>query len=94
VTKDSFVASASVPASAWQDIATAPKDGTEVLITGFIWNDPVQGRWQQVAAWNGYEWATEQAPLHPPTHWKPLDAPPEGSGRTLADAPPTPPEPV
>lgn len=56
----------------WREMNTAPMDGTEALVTGFIFNDPSKGRWQQVAAWNGYEWATEQAPIHPPTHWKPL----------------------
>lgn len=60
----------------WRDISTAPKDGSEALVTGFIWNDESKGRWQQVAAWNGDAWATEQAPLHPPTHWMPLPSPP------------------
>jgi hypothetical protein len=60
----------------WRDIASAPKDDTEILVTGWIYNDPKQGRWQQVASWNGETWATEQAPLHFPTHWMPLPAAP------------------
>lgn len=77
------VRSAIVPAPAeetWQPIETAPKDGTTVLVAFWLWNDRKNGYGYQVAEWCGDadgEWQTqEDVTLYPPTHWRPLPAPP------------------
>lgn len=62
----------------WQDIASAPKDGTDVL--GYGPHDE-KGHYIEVV----HYW-TEQKhwPIkwmhghHAPTHWRPLPAPPDG----------------
>lgn len=58
--------------SEWQDIATAPGDGTELL----LWNGLINiGAWQQ-RTYARY-WATgEGLVLRNVTHWMPLPAPP------------------
>ncbi len=76
----------------WQDIASAPKDGTPVLVFS------AQGQWND--DWNYYEgrfepaqgvmWADERGywhgryppipPVDNPTHWMPLPAPPANPG--------------
>jgi hypothetical protein len=61
----------------WQDIATAPKDGSHVLL---FWQEvsrwPVVGwwfaPWDQWRAGNYYCGKT----MGKPTHWMPLPAPP------------------
>lgn len=55
----------------WQPIATAPKDGTSVL----LWSR----NGYDVAVWSGRigEWTTGQLFYAPePTHWMPLPSPP------------------
>lgn len=66
----------------WQDISTAPKDGTAVLliISGrhSITNKPYE---PVVLRWLGHEWGDDESEdnysLFEPTHWKTLDAPEE-----------------
>jgi hypothetical protein len=63
--------------SEWQDISTAPKDGTRVLLWTAEWETP------QAGAMYGMKWAccSDVADrggwLHPPTDWQPLPSPPE-----------------
>jgi hypothetical protein len=57
----------------WQPIETAPKDGTEVLITGKFPN----GVWFTEISWfNRHKGQWPGRSLDPPTHWMPLPAPP------------------
>ena len=65
------------PADAWQPIASAPRDGTRVL----LW-DRVVGVLH--AWWDGREWVhswdSEPIPGQDAlTHWQPLPAPPEAT---------------
>lgn len=69
-------------AQAWLPIATAPKDGTYVLLTGDGWSYPPAkvGRWY---AWEGFDehdgfWESNSL-LVEPTHWMPLPASPEAT---------------
>ena len=87
------------PQEPWQDIATAPKDGTFALTC--IGDSP----WlPAISHWGSYEgvtrWGADPETFmeedhfmnywtdcqYEPTHWQPLPVPFEGSGRTLADA--------
>jgi hypothetical protein len=68
--------------SDWQPIATAPKDGTDVLLfarEGECAPSVYVGRWSTSAwygaAWVAYEHRSETEYLTP-THWMPLPAPP------------------
>ena len=64
--------------SEWQPIETAPKDGTEVLVTAFKYNKP-PARFVSIAQFSedGNCWQDQEPmPVHPPTHWMPLPAPP------------------
>jgi len=59
---------------AWQPIGTAPKDGTQIIVTNGILRLAV--RWWHGIGWSdsGRDtllWETE------PTHWMPLPRPPE-----------------
>lgn len=66
---------------AWQDIATAPKDGAEFLA---IWGH--QGNVMQVVKWNALHkfWQTKGEPIAGftanATGWMPLPLPPSGAG--------------
>ena len=62
--------------SEWQPIETAP-NSTEVIVSGFNFNDDKQGRWIVIAnreygLWNGLD----NEVLYDPTHWMPLPTPP------------------
>lgn len=69
---------ASVPDRQWQDIETAPKDGTRILA---IWRyrpeDPHAGSAShEVVRWCGW-WDSSDGLTRPePTHWMPLPPPP------------------
>lgn len=58
----------------WRDIATAPKDGSKILV-GF------QGQfdWMQYVAYSAGP-DTQSAGFARPTHWQPLPAPPARGG--------------
>lgn len=93
------------PQEPWQDIATAPKDGTFVLtcIGDSPWLPAIShwGSYAGVTRW-GADPETFMEEDHfmnywtdchyEPTHWQPLPGPFEGSGRTLADANPKSPD--
>jgi hypothetical protein len=56
----------------WQPIDTAPKDGTEVLLT--------DGKYKRTGYWARRVgvWSIDAiVALEPPTHWMPLPEPPE-----------------
>jgi hypothetical protein len=55
----------------WRDIATAPKDGTLVLLWCDAWPFPRTG-W----TFNNDPWQDCDAGRGPPTHWMPLPQPP------------------
>ena len=59
----------------WQPIATAPKDGSEVLLT--------DGKWKRTGYWARRieRWSVDAVvPLSQPTHWMPLPPAPIRSG--------------
>lgn len=62
----------------WRDIESAPKDGTEIIVSGWIFDDPTGGeRWVTMAYWNDVEWfQSSDVGLYPPTHWQPFPSPP------------------
>lgn len=64
---------------AWRPVSEAPKDGKDVLVTGWAYVDPAKGRYQDVALWYRGDWMSEECgqSIHPPTHFRPLPAPPE-----------------
>lgn len=74
--------------SDWQDISTAPKDGTEVLL--FTRSDigPEREYWEaigephftkvQIGFFEQGKW--HQSVIGGPTHWQPLPAPPAQGG--------------
>ena len=71
----------SAPPAVWQDIETAPKDGTPVLL---LWFDAETGAapMHRVGFWHSREqaWCDTHRVLHNqhshPTHWMPLPSPP------------------
>ena len=60
----------------WQDISTAPKDGTEILAastgTGAMIHIVF---WHEIGAWHNGEGVFDNGYI---THWQPLPQPPEG----------------
>lgn len=76
----------------WQDIATAPKDGTPVLLWG-LWAGEVSGPLKSPKVevgyygkggdYPGFDWCATGGDYYGvwgnPTHWMPLPTPPEGS---------------
>lgn len=70
----------------WKPIATAPKDGREILVSpydedlnckgGLIWISGGYGR----AVIDPYSWRGESN-KNPPTHWMPLPPPPKEPSR-------------
>jgi hypothetical protein len=79
--------------SDWQDIATAPKDGTRVLAWREDWDEPVCMRWVTFYAgdsaremWCLLDERGESAAF-PPTHWMPLpSAPPKKCDHKFVDS--------
>lgn len=67
----------------WQDISSAPRDGTFVLVFGTDGVDKAQFReWSFESSWErdytaSYE--NDLATVSAPTHWMPLPPPPQGS---------------
>jgi hypothetical protein len=61
----------------WQDISTAPKDGTEILLQGKA-VPPHEGRYVTVGYGFDDGWRTYQGLLtNQPTRWMPLPEPPK-----------------
>ena len=73
-----------LPGGGWQDISTAPKDGTVVDL--FY---PERGRLTDATwgptGWGRHEWrgshTVRMVPSEKPTHWMPLPAAPTGDAR-------------
>jgi hypothetical protein len=61
----------------WQPIATAPKDGTEVLLAEFhhgAYGTIEHGQWGfiETSEWDGskcYGWQSDTGRIEEPTHW-------------------------
>lgn len=74
------------PTSAWRDMASAPKDGSDILLWAPDYNDtPIIGRWSEGAdAWDSEVATMDEGPstggdpeeCDGPTHWMPLPLPP------------------
>ena len=62
----------------WQPIETAPKDGTNILATFWLWDNPKKGRGMEAVSWDGEAWSSDAYPIYPPSHWMPLPSPPKG----------------
>jgi hypothetical protein len=63
--------------SGWQNIATAPKDGTFVLLHHANWPNDVEGFWHRgTQSWSANtripDLENRVVGPEPPTHWKPL----------------------
>lgn len=71
-------------AEPWQPIETAPKDGTAVIVSAYIRDNPSEGRFVCQAHFHGgHWWGNPDESIYPPTHWMPLPAAPaarEGAG--------------
>ena len=73
--------------SQWQDISTAPRDGTEILVySQWDWNemdDPSEDYYIEKASymWRGF-YAYESIAVNP-THWMPLPEAPKELSETL-----------
>ncbi len=70
------------PPGGWQPIATAPKDGTEVLVWCPVEHDVALTGYHHVAGFqasDGY-WYVCDGSLVQPTHWRPLPSPPGAEG--------------
>lgn len=71
------VSGATVQEAGWLPIETAPRNGDMVLLTGFLFDRPSEGRWVATGEYLDEEWRERDgSPLHPPTHWMPLPEPP------------------
>ena len=68
-------------ASGWQPIATAPKDGTEIVLYGACCPERSRSRYAKdanVGWFSGGEWKTRvYGETCDATHWMPLPAPPQ-----------------
>ncbi|GEM_PF-2736771 len=62
--------------SAWQDIASAPRDGTEVLV--LIRPKVIRLGWYFVRSSRTEGWCDENGRAIKPTHWQPQPTPPVG----------------
>lgn len=60
----------------WQDISTAPKDGTRVLLWNNLWSDSNTGYFGGLRGW--YQTYVCGPFVHQPTHWRPLPLKPTG----------------
>ncbi len=61
----------------WKEINNAPK-GVNILVSGYNFDDPKEGRWVVEAAFECGGWyAANGDSLYQPTHWQPLPSLPE-----------------
>lgn len=66
----------------WQEIATAPKDGTVVLVYDPKWQPPLTAHFYEFPPGSGERWQftfedTGKYGRLDPTHWMPLPEPPK-----------------
>lgn len=66
----------------WQDISTAPRDGTDIVMYGTGYNDKETfiGSWEK-NTWTAWYSCCSYAPRAKPTHWMPLPSPPMGGNQ-------------
>jgi len=70
-----IVETPALPDTEWQDIATAPQDGSLIRLLGkyFTGHPYIEtGRWENI------KWSVTSSVNGPPTHWKPMDRLPQG----------------
>lgn len=65
----------------WRTIESAPRDGTEILVSGNNYGEQDEGRHQTISAWKNGCWVeisqwNEESKLTYLTHWMPLPPPP------------------
>ena len=69
--------------SEWQDISTAPKDGTKVLVGRFTAGMADRSGIVAIDYWHSRNehsfegWGRFNAQYWPPTHWMPIPSPPD-----------------
>jgi hypothetical protein len=83
VLADSLKAAPCSPVSGWQPVATAPKDGTRVLLWWSTCREPVRGRWEingRSEGWRADGDACIPVNQSDCTDWQPLPLPPVSSG--------------
>jgi hypothetical protein len=79
------VASATVRESGWQPIATAPKDGTLIMLWNEAATEPLLGRFMD-GYWRNNHYGNREAYWHcKPVWWMPLAEPPQEQGRRGSD---------
>lgn len=62
----------------WQDISTAPKDGSEIMVWKKGWLYPHNGYWDaNVGEEGSWENPFTNDCMDQPTHWMPLPDPPQ-----------------
>jgi hypothetical protein len=68
--------------SEWQEMETAPRDGTAVLVSFWAWGQVGGERLYAVARygragphWRQDRWGVDGDALYDPTHWMPFAAP-------------------
>lgn len=66
------------PDPGWADIGSAPKDGTEIIVSGPTGGIKGNSRmWVTMAYWSEGEWfQSSDVELHEPTHWMHFPSPP------------------
>jgi len=65
----------------WQDIATAPRDGTVVLLAAPGWDSPRTGWTFGRDDWQDCPYHHKGDQSYIPTHWMPLPSLPREGGR-------------
>jgi len=65
--------------SEWQDIETAPKDGTNILAVWSKKREVYAVIWWESGNWHEYDYDTDVEGM---THWMPLPEPPLASSET------------
>jgi hypothetical protein len=60
----------------WRDLATAPRDGTEIEARGYNWGDKTRGRHRYITYWDGQGWRDaydEDLTLRYLEEWRPYN---------------------
>jgi len=66
----------SAPDTEWQDIVTAPQDGSMIRLLGRLEHGPC---YVETGRWENIQWSVvARRGYLPPTHWKPMDRLPQG----------------
>lgn len=81
-----WIISRHAPKDSWQDISTAPRDGTTILGFWHVQGRPADGNSYGITRynegrWRGTDFLSEET-YSTPTHWQPLPAAPGKEERT------------